>query len=205
MKEIANPAIAQLTSFLRKDNQQLRHETVQCLDALVRAHQGTGLSADTATTILKEIAPHISDADLQCSRLVLDCCSSILLTHPQLTDAVHKIVLGRVLEFLKSPLLQGSSAALTSVVKLFQNLLSTKEASYSTLLQTLLGLVDDKLSLPQTVPVAQCIAAMAKKTQSSSGGSGGVLLKETVDGFVKTVSDSKSTPHAKMIALLTIG
>jgi cullin-associated NEDD8-dissociated protein 1 len=148
------------------------------------------------------VSPANSDADLHLSRLVLDVTSSILIAHPAITDQVSKVVLSRVLEFLKSPMLQGQ--ALSSVVKLFQNFLQAKETSYSSLLGTLLAVVDEKLSLTQALPVAQCVAAIAKKTTTLSSGNS-VLLKETVDGFVKTVSDTKATPHAKMVALLTIG
>ncbi len=84
------------------------------------------------------------------------------------------------------------------------------ETSYASLVSTLLGVVDEKLSFNQALPVAQCVAAMAKRTAALSAApnaaaGGPALLRETVDGFIKTVNDAKAAPHSKMVALLTLG
>jgi len=126
---------------------------------------------------------------------VLDLVASIITVQPNATGL--KEILDRVLNFLKSPLLQGN--ALTSVVRLFPVLLQTKGSglSYSQLVDMLLSVVTPGLALASSMVVAQCVAAMAKSVQASEG-------QATVERFMKRVSDAKED-HVRQISLLVLG
>jgi cullin-associated NEDD8-dissociated protein 1 len=122
LSSIASQSVTVLSAFLRKESQTLKHETAICLEALIRAAGKSALTSETSATLLKEIPPHITDTDLVLSRLILELASTAIAVDASLADNVWKALVSKILEFLKSPLLQGP--ALGSVVKFFQHLLN---------------------------------------------------------------------------------
>lgn len=100
--------IKEVSTFVRKALPVLRHETVTCLEALLRTHSSSFKAADVAATIT-EVASHINDDDLSMTHLVLDFIStSLTVTSAAAAAPVAKEVLPKTITLVRSPLLQGS-------------------------------------------------------------------------------------------------
>jgi len=138
--------IKDMSGFLRKTGPHLKNETVIALDALVRTHVNSIKPADLQG-VLQEAAGYITDEDLQLTALVLNLAStSLSVAATNTSGVIAKDMLGKTLVLVKSPLLQG--AALQSTIRFFQACVASgaKEMQYSTLLSSLLGVVDGSLN-----------------------------------------------------------
>lgn len=96
---------AELTSFLRKANRQLRQAALATLEALVTQHGGE-LAAASASAIVAEAAGLVSDADLSTAALALRLCVALLKQQPAVAQEVADRVLPAGLCLVRSPLLQ---------------------------------------------------------------------------------------------------
>jgi cullin-associated NEDD8-dissociated protein 1 len=96
---------AELTSFLRKSNRQLRQATLTALDALV-AKYGQHLQPQAVTTMVPEAAALITDTDLSLAALSLKLCGTLCKSQPSAAQQVVDAVLPAALALVRSPLLQ---------------------------------------------------------------------------------------------------
>eukprot|EP00878_Enallax_costatus_P002222 GHUV01002394.1.p1 GENE.GHUV01002394.1~~GHUV01002394.1.p1 ORF type:complete len:958 (+),score=265.35 GHUV01002394.1:286-3159(+) len=131
------PAMAELTSFLRKANRLLRQAALQALDALV-AKYGSSLDTASTTAVVAEASVLINDTDLSIAALSLKLAVTLLEKQPGVAQEVVDKVLPAGLQLVRSPLLQG--AALAELQALFPALAQTGSPSASTevLVSTLL-------------------------------------------------------------------
>jgi cullin-associated NEDD8-dissociated protein 1 len=191
----------EIVVFIRQASTPLKHDTVKCLESLLRNH------ADCFTTrqiamILTEIAAFINENDLQLSHFVLDLCSSILKYTPpnlQILQQVSGDILQRAIRFSCSPLLQGAS--LTSLINFFQQFIQaqakTSGNSFSSLLTSLLNCVKPDLNKQAFSALAKCIAAITIKATDQQ-------LRETVNRFTADIKPN-AKPHNNQIGLLFLG
>jgi len=152
--QASSRTLEELVSFLKKDSQVLQLETVHALLAVLANAQAQAQGDQAAlaaaarswnreqvSSLLREAALHLSDADLNLSNALLQLLSSFFRLCPEalvlsssaaaVSDA--DVLLARVLAFLRSPLLQT------------QNLLTLRG-----MLQTLMALQYPARSAPAT-------------------------------------------------------
>jgi len=160
------PLLSELCSYLRKTSRSLRQASLLALRALATSH-ARALGPAQAREVLAEVAPIVSDRDMQLAAAALGLCRTVVDADPATAGPlVAELVLGPVLELVASPLLQG--VALVRVQELLARLVSTGAAgvSFGGLLDALLAVgrrADGATSGgKQTLTsVAACVAALA--------------------------------------------
>jgi len=196
LTSIVSKSIQLLSGFLRQISKGVKSQTMLCLNSLVRTH-GKKISAKDYTYILEEVAPHISDQDLQLAALGLELLSSILSVAPSNSSKIANDVVPRTIKFVVCPMLQGK--ALKSLIKFFQNCvqygIKEKKLSFHNLLVQLEACVKSDLTRPGYSSIAQCIAGITLKTSEK-------FKSSTVQKFMKT--SVKPGPN-QQISLLAIG
>ena len=111
---VLQAAVSELCSFLRKSSRPLRQASLTTLSALVASHASLLGEADVSS-VLSELPPLITDADLHVAHLALELCTTIVRAAPGSTvPAVKAAVMPQVLTLLQSSLFQGQ--ALRSVL-----------------------------------------------------------------------------------------
>lgn len=188
--------VKELSGFLRKKSRPLKQASLSALVALVKGH-GKSKAAGSALfeTILKEVAPLVSEQDLHLAHLALLLSSSIVHVSSSSAENVAKLILPNVHNLLKSSLLQG--IALQSLLRLFKELVSSKskKVTYDSLLSGLSGIVTPELSRQSFSAIAQCIAILVANTEGA---------KDTIQKFVSEAKSAKSE-HQKLLAIFAIG
>lgn len=158
----AHPSLAALCEVLRKDSQSLRHQTLETLCALIEGHAGGKMTKEQYKLLLDEASNLIVEGDLHAAQLALQLVVAVVEKHPAVPAASALKILGRVVVFIKSPLLQGN--VLAAVVDLFCCFLRTsnKDLTYDKLLKILMKSVDASFSFRSCTTVAKCVGAMAR-------------------------------------------
>jgi cullin-associated NEDD8-dissociated protein 1 len=192
--------IKELASFLRKSNRQLKQTSLQALDDVIRKYGTNKAARDLFPTVLAEVSPLISDADLHLSHLSLQLCVSILKVHPESAGPIVEKILPQAQVLLRSSLLQG--LALESLLAVYAELttINTKQASFDSLLESLTSIVSKKgeaLSKQSFSSVAQALAAITLNAPTDK-------RAQTVERFIKDVSAGKDD-QLRLLALLSLG
>jgi len=183
----------ELSGYLRKKNRQVKQASLTALISVVKAHGKNKNAISAYDTILKELAPLVSEQDLHLAHLALRLTYTILHASSSTADSIQSTVLPSCHELLKNSLLQG--AALESMQKLFQELVKakSKKVSYEVLLKGLTGLTGD-LSKQSYNSIAQCIAVLVAGNDSRD------------DAIKKFVADSVSKKESeRLLALYCVG
>lgn len=110
-------AIPILASFLRKNQRALKLSTLTLLDTLVQNYSHY-LYNELLLSVIKELPPLLTEADLHIAQLTLVLLTSIARVHPGALQDIQGSILPEILILVKSPLLQG--AALDSMLEFFQ-------------------------------------------------------------------------------------
>lgn len=157
--------VKELSSFLRKQNRQLKQQTLNTLVAVV-THYGSDKSAQALfDDVLKDVSLLITDSEMHLAHLALRLVIAILQESAAAAGTVAASVLPACLSLLTSSLLQG--LALESSLAVFVAMLNSgsKSLSYDVLLDALVNLVakregKDELSRSSYASIGQCIAAI---------------------------------------------
>jgi cullin-associated NEDD8-dissociated protein 1 len=193
----AGEAGAELAGLLRKSSRPLRLAALAALSALVE-QVGTAAPPALFGQVTADLAPLVSDSDLQLTQLAIQLSIQIL-KGPGAAAAQGPVadkLLPVALELTKSSLLQGG--ALQALVQLFAELAggSSKSLTYEGILEQLLKKASEA-SKPALPVVAQCVAsATAAAKQAQRDGA--------VTRFARDVQKSKEDPQ-RVIALLCLG
>lgn len=194
-------SVKELSSFLRKNNRQLKQSSLQTLDDVVKKYGSNKAAKELFPTTLAEVAPLISDADLHLSHLALQLCVSILRVNPESAAPVVEKILPMTQQLLRSSLLQG--LALESLLALYAELvtINAKSAGFDQLLDSLISIVSkskgEPLSKQSFSSIAQTIAAITANAPADK-------RSATVERFIKDVSAGKDD-SLRLLALLSLG
>ncbi|EIE20950.1 TIP120-domain-containing protein [Coccomyxa subellipsoidea C-169] len=160
LSPVLEPLLAELTSYLRKANRQLRQASLAALES-VMSRQGAAASSASVTAAVDEVVALVSDTDLLTTPLALHFCLTVLPQQPQNAEQIAAKFLPAALRLVKSPLLQG--AALEELLALFPAILESEgtNTSFDSLLASLLAAgVAAETGKAAQHSVAQCIARM---------------------------------------------
>lgn len=157
--------IKELSSFLRKQNRQLKQQTLNALVAVVQ-HYGSDKSAQALfDDVLKDLAALITDSEMHLAHLALRLVVAILKECPASAATVATTIFPAALNILTSSLLQG--LALESLLAAFTAMLQSgaKALIFDSLLDSFINLVakrdgKDELSRAAYSNIGQCIAAI---------------------------------------------
>lgn len=194
LSSVASEAVAECVTFLRKQSQALRHETVQTLDSLLQS-TATVLKAREVESLMGELASHISDADLFLSHLVFRLVRTVVSQLPAMAAKLPSDILEQIYALVKSPLLHG--VALDSLKLLFQEFVGkSSRLSHDRLMDDLLSCVAGDASKQSITAASQCIAALVVK----------VDLGAQDKAIKRFESDTRSSEVGlQQVALLSIG
>ncbi|KAG1681345.1 hypothetical protein FOA52_007393 [Chlamydomonas sp. UWO 241] len=193
---VLEPALAELTSFLRKANRVLRQAALQALAALATKY-GAQLDAAAAAGCVEEASALVSDAELPLACLSLRLLVRLVEAQPALVPCIVESGLPRAIVLLGSPLLQG--AALEALKAFFSALAASGApvASADTLLPQLLAVGGAPGAGKQSQhAAAQCVAVLC--------------VSSKVDKIVSTVNRlllgvGKGADASQRLSLLCLG
>jgi cullin-associated NEDD8-dissociated protein 1 len=164
---------------------------------LVKNYGSDKKAAELFRSVLVELAPLISDADLHLTHLALYLCTLILQADPSSASTVAEQILPKTLELMRSSLLQG--LALDSLLSLFSELVkvNAKGLGFDVLLERLFSLVNHK-DVPKQVlsNTAKAVAALCLATDPKQRDS-------TIVHFIKDLRSNQEP--AKHFALYCLG
>uniref|UniRef100_A0A131XVQ6 Putative tata-binding protein-interacting protein n=1 Tax=Ixodes ricinus TaxID=34613 RepID=A0A131XVQ6_IXORI len=193
-----------LSSFLRKNQRALKLATLTLLDTLVRNYSSS-LSPEMVSTVMRELPPLISEADLHISQLTLQLLTSMSRVHQQSLSLVSSAILPEILVLVRSPLLQGG--ALTAMLEFFQALVASNlpGLSFNELLQELSGPVYQAggagaaacLHRQAYHSMAKAVAALTLQCPREA--------LPTVQHLLRDIQANRSVDSIQLFALLAIG
>ncbi|KAL4425586.1 hypothetical protein ABPG75_009602 [Micractinium tetrahymenae] len=198
LSSVLGPALAELTSFLRKANRQLRQAALAALEAIV-SKDGSRVDPAVLQSALEEASSLVNEGDLLVTALSLGFATTALREQPASAATVVDKVLPQAIALVKSPLLQGS--ALDALQAFFQALVSSGApgASADALLAQLTAAgTEAEASKSAQHAAAQCFAVL-----SAAAGQGNV--NATVQRLLAVLQDAKKDDNHKRFALLCIG
>jgi len=157
-------ALPILAGFLRKNQRSLKLTTLTLLDCIINNYSAA-LNPELLHTVLRELAPLLSECDLHIAQLTLHLLTSVARKEKKalLAGGVGGDILAQVFTLLRSPLLQG--VALLSLLEFLQALVefnaSGSGLGYRDLLASLMALAQ-KQGLHKTAhhSVAQAVASL---------------------------------------------
>lgn len=198
------PTVAQLLtelcSYLRKSSRALRHASLLALHALTTRH-ARHFSAAHKAEVVRELAPTLSDADMQLAASALALCLSLVEADAKVVGPlVSEHVLPPVLTLLASPLLQ--SAAIAQMQALLRALVRTNASglTFETILSQLLGVAGGAEaatgSKQRLSSIALCVAALCE-------GASDAQRLETVERFKKGIGNGDQ--QSQLLALHCLG
>ncbi|GAM20698.1 hypothetical protein SAMD00019534_038730 [Acytostelium subglobosum LB1] len=183
---LTSKAIDLLSSFLRKNNRQLKQTTITVLNDTV-LHIPQVIKDAQVPTILTELASNINEADLQLTHLSFVLYQNLLKSHPTSVTYLRQKILPPTLTLLKSSVLQG--VALESLLSLFASVVKLNEpqVTYKDLLNLLFdtaGQIKQPVTRQSFAPVSQCIAIITISTDATS-------RNATIEGLIKNLSSTE--------------
>lgn len=187
-------------SFLRKNQRALKLSTLSLLDTLVQNYSHY-LYPDLLRSVISEVPPLLSEADLHIAQLTLVLLTSIARVYSGALVDVADAILPEILTLVKSPLLQG--AALESMLEFFQALVSCRlpGLGYHDVLKLLvrpvaLGSPTNTLHKQAFHSLAKCVAAITVIYEHEA--------LPVVEQFMKDVVGANNDAQ-HVFALLVIG
>lgn len=198
LSSVLAPALAELTTFLRKANRQLRQAALTALEAIVRK-DGSRVDPAVLQSALEEAASLVNEGDLLVTALSLGFATTALREQPACADTVVDKVLPQALALVKSPLLQG--AALEALQAFFQVLVGSgaKATSAESLLEQLRAAgTEAEASKSAQHAAAQCYAVLSAAAGQSD-------VNATVQRLIGVLQDPKQDDNTKRFALLCVG
>lgn len=193
-------AVPILGSFLRKNQRALKLSTLSLLDTLVQNYSHY-LYPDLLRSVISEVPPLLSEADLHIAQLTLVLLTSIARVYSGALVDVADAILPEILTLVKSPLLQG--AALDSMLEFFQALVSCRlpGLGYHDVLKLLvrpvaLGSPTNTLHKQAFHSLAKCVAAITVIYEHEA--------LPVVEQFMKDVVGANNDAQ-HVFALLVIG
>lgn len=197
---IMDEAVPILGSFLRKNQRALKLSTLSLLDTLVQNYSHY-LYPDLLRSVISEVPPLLSEADLHIAQLTLVLLTSIARVYSGALVDVADAILPEILTLVKSPLLQG--AALESMLEFFQALVSCRlpGLGYHDVLKLLvrpvaLGSPTNTLHKQAFHSLAKCVAAITVIYEQEA--------LPVVEQFMKDVVGANNDAQ-HVFALLVIG
>jgi cullin-associated NEDD8-dissociated protein 1 len=198
LTSIVPQALAELTTFLRKANRQLRLASLSALTALV-ARGGARTDPAALESTVAEAANLVNDADLAVAAAALRLVETVVKEQTRAVGAVCEKVLQPAVALVGSPLLQGG------VLEALQSLLSAleqsgdAEASFAKLFQMLSAAGTATNAAPGApMAAARCAAVLCQ----SAG-------QDKVNTTAKTLLASLESPTTddatRRFALLCLG
>ncbi|PRW59351.1 cullin-associated NEDD8-dissociated 1 isoform B [Chlorella sorokiniana] len=198
LSSVLAPALAELTTFLRKANRQLRQAALTALEAIVRK-DGSRVDPAVLQSALEEAASLVNEGDLLVTALSLGFATTALREQPACADTVVDKVLPQALALVKSPLLQG--AALEALQAFFQALVGSgaRATSAESLLEQLRAAgTEAEASKSAQHAAAQCYAVLSAAAGQSD-------VNATVQRLIGVLQDPKQDDNTKRFALLCVG
>jgi cullin-associated NEDD8-dissociated protein 1 len=203
LSAVLGDVIKELATFLRKQNRQLKQQTLHTLTVIIQ-HYGGDKSAQAYTDdVLKELANLISDSEMHLAHLALRLTAVILNQNAKAADTVAANILPPTLNLLTSSLLQG--LALESLQALLSAMLQTKAKglTFDALLENLLNLVvkrsskDEPLARSSYAAIGQSIATIVHASPADK-------QQATVGRFLADVKAGKGD-NTQLLAVYAIG
>eukprot|EP01064_Diplonema_japonicum_P035132 TRINITY_DN7524_c0_g1_i1.p1 TRINITY_DN7524_c0_g1~~TRINITY_DN7524_c0_g1_i1.p1 ORF type:complete len:1294 (+),score=477.07 TRINITY_DN7524_c0_g1_i1:52-3882(+) len=187
-----NKFITEISTFLRKASRPLRQASLHCLKTLVE--RKNNVKPDLLKQILVELTPLLTDVDLHLSHLAIDLCDAVLKSSRDMAPVVESHVLGKFIELLKSPLLQGS--ALESLENVFVTFWPLCTMGYHPLLQKVISAAentgDNRQVLSSIAAVTARITSLASEDQQA----------KTIEQYISYIGDKNSKTCSMGIACL---
>ncbi|KAI7863566.1 armadillo-type protein [Spinellus fusiger] len=208
MERCAVEAVDEIGLLLRKNNRMIRIASLECLNVLVKRF-GQSVSSSSCDTLLVELRPMVSDADLHLLPLTLMTIESIITASPSSGQRMKDSIVPSLFQLIRSPLLQGS--ALSSLLSLFGALVKVRPEEYYSLVN---GLVDPLLNVHTSgvsaggvaavankhaaATVAQCVTALTVNTSDEN-------RQKTIHSFQSYIESTTTNDSIKYLSLLTLG
>jgi len=191
--------VKDLASFLRKANRQLKQSSLSTLGVIVKNYGNDKKAVELFDTVLQELAPLISDADLHLSNLALMLSANMIQASASSTaPAVGAQIVPKALDLLRSTLLQGQ--ALESLLSLFGALVQSnnKNLGFDFLLQKLMAVAESKdVNKSVLLNSAKAVAALVNASPAD-------VRNKTVGNFISNI-DAQSSDASKHLALYCLG
>lgn len=199
MSPVMESVLAELTSFLRKANRQLRQVSLQALEALASKYSGV-LSPTEPCLYVDEAASLVSDTDLSLTALTLSFICTLLQKQHGFAPLVVAKVLPHAMSLVQSPLLQG--AVLDALHSFFLALAASgaPQATHEVLLRMLMevGQSGSAAATRQSQhSIASCMAALCSKAACSS-------VQATLEALLARLTTC-TDPAIQRLVLLCIG
>ncbi|GLV39340.1 Cullin-associated and neddylation-dissociated 1 [Carabus blaptoides fortunei] len=197
---VKDEAVPILGSFLRKNQRALKLSTLSLLDTLVQNYSHY-LYTDLLRSVISEVPPLLSEADLHIAQLTLVLLTSIARVYSGALVDVSDTILPEILVLVKSPLLQG--AALDAMLEFFQALVGCRlpGLGYHDVLKLLvrpvaIGSPAANLHKQAFHSLAKCVAAITVIFEHEA--------LPVVEQFMKDVGSANNDAQ-HVFALLVIG
>jgi cullin-associated NEDD8-dissociated protein 1 len=198
LTSIVPQALAELTTFLRKANRQLRLASLSALTALV-ARGGPRTDPAALESTVAEAANLVNDADLAVAAAALRLIETVVKEQTRAVGAVCEKVLQPAVALVGSPLLQGG------VLEALQSLLSAleqsgdAEASFDTLFGMLSAAGTDAAAGPGApMAAARCAAVLCRSAGQDK-------VQSTAKTLLSALETPKTDDASRRFALLCLG
>lgn len=194
---ILTDVISELSNFLRKNNRQIKQSSLTALDIIIRKYGNSDSVKPLFATVLTEVAPVISDSDFHLTHLGIQLTVGIVRASPNSASQVKEKLYPKILELIKTSLLQGSS--LISLLSLFEELVKLPSGEslgfgFEYLFESLFSL-RRSASRGCFTSISQCIAVLCVNCEDQK-------LKNTVQQLIDNISSDEQT---KLLSLLCLG
>ncbi len=198
LTSIVPQALAELTTFLRKANRQLRLASLSALTSLV-ARGGARTDPAALEGTVAEAANLVNDADLAVAAAALRLVKTVVKEQTRAVGAVCEKVLQPAVALVGSPLLQGG------VLEALQSLLSALEQSgdAEASFDRLFEMLSAAGTAANTAPGAPMAAARCAAVLCQSAGQDKV--ESTAKTLLAALEARKTDDAARRFALLCLG
>lgn len=198
LSSIVPQALAELTTFLRKVNRQLRLASLSALTALMD-REGARTDPAALESTVAETSNLVDDADLAVAAAALRLVETVVKEQTRAVGAVCEKVLQPAVALVGSPLLQGG------VLEALQSLLSTLEQSGSpeASFDRLFEMLSAAGTAPTAAPGAPMAAARCAAVLCSSAGQDKVHA--TAKTLLAALESSETDDATRRFALLCLG
>lgn len=222
---LAGDGVGILSTFLRKNQRPLKLATLTCLDVLVKnygSRESGGISDAQFATIVKELPPLITEADLHVSQLTLSLLTTILavnreslislVTPPGRGNPGQAILLSPIMTLVRSPLLQGG--ALNSLLDFLKALVTIQPPIQGLGFQGLMDMLKEPVYAPShVIPSPNAAFAVHKQAFQSLARCASTLISTSdrsvtlpnVDQLLEDIQNPHTSDSITLFALLTLG
>lgn len=198
LSPIVPQALAELTTFLRKANRQLRLASLSALTALV-ARGGSRTDPAALESTVAETANLVNDADLAVAAAALRLVETVVKQQTRAVGAVCEKIMHPAVALVGSPLLQGG------VLEALQSLLSaleqsgSAEASFDRLFEMLSAAGTATAAAPGApMAAARCAAVLCRSAGQDK-------VQSTAKTLLAALETSETDDATRRFALLCLG